>query len=626
MIKIVLLMSGLVGISAPVLADSSEQIHDLAVLTDPEGLETIASVITPSRAADFIPMPRGFSAGYTRDVHWLRFTLYPPALDAQGVRESLLVIYPSFLDDVRLYLPSATQPNRFELRRSGDRLPFTERDYPYRSFAHAVTFDDDQPLTVYVRLETTSSAWVVIRVWTPEQFLNTVTRETLILGLFFGLLLAGIMANLWHGLWRNQALYRSFLLYLLVSFGMLFAVNGFVAQWVFPNSPVWNDHFTSVSNLLLMAAMTRFFTHALKIHDGSLGLRGLYHGTVVLALLAVPTPFLDLYPEAMKVLVMAMLLILVLGTGRSLQLWWRGESPAGLLFLAHAFSLLGAFPTALLLGGWLSGYLLLHYGFQIGMLGSLAALQIMLALRVRHIEHSQMELRLLAEQAQTKAHIEHHHLEQQRRLMSMLTHELKTPLSVIALCLKAAQPSARMQRLAQQAVADILAIIDRCALSARVEDQALRIELTDCDLCQMLSELRDTWPGAERLQGLTISEPCGLRTDPRLVRMVLSNLIDNALKYSPPGTPVTVALAAQHWDGVPGWQVTLSNSVVVGQPFDINRLFEKYYRGTGAQRVSGSGLGLYVVHEVVQRLQGRVRFSGLSDAVRCELWLPINMT
>ncbi|SEP91775.1 7TMR-DISM extracellular 2 [Ectothiorhodospira magna] len=159
-------------------------IHDLAVLTDVQGIETIASVTDPLRATEFTPKPQGFSAGYNRNVYWLRFTLHPPPQDIYGQREALLVIYPPFLDDLQLYIPHPDHPDGFERRYSGDHLPFTAREYPYRSFIHHLVFEHDEPITAYLRLQTTSSAWVVIDVLSMADFTQRIAGETLLFGFF----------------------------------------------------------------------------------------------------------------------------------------------------------------------------------------------------------------------------------------------------------------------------------------------------------------------------------------------------------------------------------------------------------------------------------------------------------
>lgn len=324
-------------------------------------------------------------------------------------------------------------------------------------------------------------------------------------------------------------------------------------------------------------------------------------------------------------LIFATLLILVVGALRSLFLWWLGKGEGSLLFLAHLFSLIGALSTALVLMGWLPGSLLLHYGFQIGLMGSLIALQVMLAQRVRRIERNQTQTLLLAERAQAQAQMEHDHLEQQRQLMSMLTHELKTLLAVIRLRLGAKNPSVRMQQQAQNAVMDILSILERCTMSSRLDDQAVTIEVCACDIEQVMKELVAI-RFSERVhfqQHSPVTYP--INTDNTLLRVILGNLIDNAVKYSPPETPIKIQIEDVQKEKVDGWCVIITNARMSGDDLNPDRVFEKYYRAPGAHRHSGSGLGLYIVHELVEQLQGKISCHCDSDQVSFQLWLPKNI-
>ena len=92
------------------------RLSDLAVLEDKSGTENIQSV---SAASNFKPLPGGMlAAGFTRSVHWLRFTVTAPA------GESWLDILPAYLEDLRLYQPDPVHPGSFIERRSGSALPF----------------------------------------------------------------------------------------------------------------------------------------------------------------------------------------------------------------------------------------------------------------------------------------------------------------------------------------------------------------------------------------------------------------------------------------------------------------------------------------------------------------------
>ncbi len=132
-------------------------VRDLAVLVDPDGNETIASIAVGDPAR-FIPLRGGsLTAGYRREVHWLRFALAAP------VGDWYLDILPPFLDDLRLYVPDPDQPGGFSERRAGYLLPFSAREVPYRGFIFPLRLPAGQGHLFYLRLATTSSSVLVPR-------------------------------------------------------------------------------------------------------------------------------------------------------------------------------------------------------------------------------------------------------------------------------------------------------------------------------------------------------------------------------------------------------------------------------------------------------------------------------
>lgn len=83
--------------------------------------------------------------------------------------------------------------------------------------------------------------------------------------------------------------------------------------------------------------------------------------------------------------------------------------------------------------------------------------------------------------------------------------------------------------------------------------------------------------------------------DAVLLRVILINLLDNALKYSPPGSSVTLTVDAPALAGTAGPLLTISNwPGRAGRP-DPKRVFSKYYRSDGARHTTGSGQGTYLV-------------------------------
>jgi signal transduction histidine kinase len=115
--------------------------------------------------------------------------------------------------------------------------------------------------------------------------------------------------------------------------------------------------------------------------------------------------------------------------------------------------------------------------------------------------------------------------------------------------------------------------------------------------------------------------PLLLKSDQQLLFIVISNLLENACKYSAPETPIRVeALPAT--PTTPQLQLVISNTVGrAGWP-DKDKLFSKYYRTPGAQRQAGTGLGLFLVRNLLLKLGGQVYFAPQGEEVRFVVLLP----
>ena len=105
-----------------------------------------------------------------------------------------------------------------------------------------------------------------------------------------------------------------------------------------------------------------------------------------------------------------------------------------------------------------------------------------------------------------------------------------------------------------------------------------------------------------------------------LIEQVVINLLENAVKYSPPGSLIEVAARRE-----PGRLVVQVRDHGIGIPArDRSRLFERYFRGSNATAVAGTGVGLHLVSMVVTLHQGEV-FAESSEGVgsRFIVHLPI---
>lgn len=211
--------------------------------------------------------------------------------------------------------------------------------------------------------------------------------------------------------------------------------------------------------------------------------------------------------------------------------------------------------------------------------------------------------------------------QEQSRFLEMLTHELKTPLSIVRIAMSAPQQSQAARLRAQRAILDMNAVIDRCIQMIQVDAGASSVDLVDLDVVQLLTELKD---GSEQPTRVLIEGPSRLlfRTDRDLCSIIFRNFISNALKYGAPEEALVITLKLQARDQRAGVLIEFRNDIgPAGMP-DAGRVFEKFYRGPGAHRMLGAGLGLNLARGLARELGGDVIFSAGRDVVQFDLWLP----
>lgn len=218
--------------------------------------------------------------------------------------------------------------------------------------------------------------------------------------------------------------------------------------------------------------------------------------------------------------------------------------------------------------------------------------------------------------------IESKRRDEQDHFMSMLSHELKTPMSVIRLAIGIGGLPADIKGRVSRAVSDMHAVIERCLLSDRLQHGRVTFSPMSCSLVELLEEVCTSCVAPERLVIRAEHLP-SCRTDRQLLTIILSNLVDNALKYALPASQVDIRAEAVEHRGHPGIRIDVANVPgPAGMP-DPQRVFTKYYRAAAAHGKTGSGLGLHIASGLARKLDGWLRYRPKVDEVRFELWIPL---
>jgi signal transduction histidine kinase len=223
----------------------------------------------------------------------------------------------------------------------------------------------------------------------------------------------------------------------------------------------------------------------------------------------------------------------------------------------------------------------------------------------------------------------------QQMFIDSVTHELKSPLASIKLCLDTFERSGLSETQRQDLRKMMLTDVER--LSVFVDDilQASRIAhgrhsqtWTAVDMTQLLGNAIESIRRRYELSAdsIALQAPAKLETfsDPTALEIILKNVLDNAVKYSSGVPKVDVDMKLLE----PGLlSITVRDQGIGIERAQLKRVFQRFHRSPdpNVNERSGSGLGLYVVQQLVRNLGGRIRAesAGKDQGTTMRIQLPL---
>ena len=208
----------------------------------------------------------------------------------------------------------------------------------------------------------------------------------------------------------------------------------------------------------------------------------------------------------------------------------------------------------------------------------------------------------------------------QRRLVADASHELRTPLTAVRtnidLLREGKLPKDEERHALDEASVELDALtrlVSDLVELARGEERKLRLE--DVQLDDLVaSSVERAQARAPQVTFVTALSPTQVRADPVLLERAVSNLLDNAVKYSPDGAPIEVS--------VRGGEVIVADHGPGIADEDLPRVFDRFYRAATARSKPGAGLGLAIVREAAEAHGGRATAESSPSGARFRLVLP----
>jgi two-component system sensor histidine kinase MprB len=208
----------------------------------------------------------------------------------------------------------------------------------------------------------------------------------------------------------------------------------------------------------------------------------------------------------------------------------------------------------------------------------------------------------------------------QRRLVADASHELRTPLTAartnVDLVREGKLPEEEVRHALDEASVELdslTSLVSDLVELARGEERKLRLEDVALDdlVSVAVERAKARAPGATFVTSLT---PVQAHVDPVLVERAVGNLLDNAVKYSPPGAPIEVSVRE-------GEVVVADHGPGIAEE-DLPRIFDRFYRAATARAKPGAGLGLAIVREAAEAHGGQATAESSADGARFRLTLP----
>lgn len=564
-----------------------------------------------------------FGQGFSASAFWIRLRIDPTGLPTGKPEDPMVIrLRPIFIDEFELHDPLSPKG---QPRYTGDRHAWSEDEYQSLNNNFLIPLGH-APRDVWLRLKTHSATLSSIEVLELKSAQSKDWAQVIWGALYLAVLLICTGWGLLSWVASREKLVLRYVVREVFMLGFAVVLLGgwrmWGSQWL---PPEWIDEAGNVVFCTFGLLLIWFDIHLFREFQPKPYLTKALHVMFVAFALAVVLalagqPRLALRIHSITVVVST---VLVFVTALTIRMGTDGDKTSSPLI--PKWLLVGTYLFLLLLGGSnrlaATGVLPGTYDtFDLILLYPLAGsllMMVVLQLRASGLHKAQQAAQMQVQLAEQLAQDERHRREEQGQFLSMLTHELKTPLAVVRISLDDSPLAQPQRQRINRALSNLTGIIDRCVVNDQLENHKITPQLKPCHLQQWVAECARNSRDPTRVK-VSESKETIVQTDSGLLAICMANLIDNALKYSPPESWIDVRT---QFDPM-GVTITVCNAIGLAGAPDPQQLYTKYYRSRGALSKSGSGLGLHLTRNLVQLLGARLTHSANDTHVEFSLWLP----
>ncbi len=372
------------------------------ILEDPAGTLTIREVLKRRHELPFKPVfTTNPNLGLNGNVHWVRFRIR----DHYGYhpdRRWLLELDFPFADRAELFVPA--HGGGFEREVLGDRQKFADRTWKHRSLVFTLGRVPEAGAEYYLRVQASGSLQLPLRVWTPAALSSHLSSENLVLGLYYGIMVAMLIYNLFVYTVIREKNYLRYCEYLFLFLCLQVAATGHGFQYLWQNFPSLGNLLPTLLAPLTCMAAIRFAQPFLEIADRRPELVPWVQGTYYFCCFALVLTLIAPLSWSIPVAVLAGCITAIMLLFCCLRILRRGSRPAQFFLAAWLLLLFGALMRGLSILGLLPVNAFTLYTWQVGSGLEVLLLSLGLADRINILRQERMSALQQAFELEKVAH------------------------------------------------------------------------------------------------------------------------------------------------------------------------------------------------------------------------------
>ncbi len=348
---------------------------------DKTGKATYQDIVSSNNLVFHKATKQKLNAGLTNSPYWLRFNI---TNELNTDKEFYLSVNYPHLNDIELYIQNLN--GTYQLIKTGSKYNFQKNRLNHHNFVLPLK-QAPGTLSYFIKIKTKGTMRIELSLWDPRFFVNFVSKEAIIFGIYYGLIIVMIVFNFLLYFIIRERNYLYFICFVAAYLLFQATFNGFGFQYIWPNLPSINEFIMPISIYLTAISMLFFVRSYMRIKQVmtrfDIYIKG-YLSLLIIALLLV-----TILPYADSLLLSIVFTLLAIFVSFLVSIYQTLNKSRDAMFFCVAFSLflLGTSIAALSSLGLFPVNLLSIWGIQIGSFLMVLIISIGLADQINEIKN-----------------------------------------------------------------------------------------------------------------------------------------------------------------------------------------------------------------------------------------------